>query len=150
MRPPRPAWVSPSRARGPPSAAPRPVAGGRVGSGVGDVGIGGLRSSRRECELCEFTFLHISSRSNPWTPDPGECTLSAEVFEGASNVPGGRDNEGWNRARVRGGPHRPGGGSGRAHRGVPAAGGVDAPQGPVGPSPAGGREGGGRMRGRGG
>src|SRR5215207_297477 len=149
MRLPRPAWVRPSRARRRRSAAPRPAAGDRLGSGVGEVGIGGLRSSRRECESREFTFLHISSRSNLWTPDPGECTLSAEVFEGASNVPGGRDNEGWNRARVRGGPHRPGGGAGRAHRGVPAAGGVAAPQGPVGPSSTGGRGGGGPLRGPG-
>jgi hypothetical protein len=31
--------------------------------------------------MTPFAFFRIHSHSILWTPDPGECTLSAEVFE---------------------------------------------------------------------
>src|SRR5215207_11078969 len=99
--------------------------------------------------MTPFAFFRIYSHSILWTPDPGECTLSAEVFEARRTYQAAVTKEGGTGARVRGGPHRPGGGAGRPHRGVPAAGGVDAPQGPGGASSAGGRRGGGPLSGPG-
>jgi hypothetical protein len=60
---------------------------------VGALGIGGLRSARRDVNR----GIHIPSHSfalQPLDTRPGRDHLSAEVFEGASNVPGGHDKGG--------------------------------------------------------
>jgi hypothetical protein len=45
------------------------------------LGIGGLRSARRDV-IVGFTFLHIPSHSNLWTPGPGEITFRPKCSKG--------------------------------------------------------------------
>jgi hypothetical protein len=54
--------------------------------------------------MTPFAFFRIYSHSILWTPDPGECTLSAEVFEARRTYQAAVTKEGGTGARVRGGP----------------------------------------------